>query len=777
MFELGQVHAGTVFSGRYRVDRLLKAGGMGAVYVAEHTTTRKRVALKLMRPEIVASESARARFVQEAQASAMIESGNVVDVYDAGVDAETNVPFIVMELLVGNELGELVQERGRLSAAEVVDYVAQTARALDRAHAAGVIHRDLKPDNLFLAVRDGEPPRVKVLDFGIAKFLASAGAETTRAAGTPLYMAPEQTRRGANIGPHTDVWALGLIAYTLLVGRPYWEGEDIHEIFGEILGGAHEPPSARAARSGVTLSPAFDTWFFLCVASDPAARFGRAGDAAAALAEALGIQLRSSLSSSDPSFGAAAGAPGQPGMALPSHPALERTSAPDAIVTPAPLRGGVRTLEEASTIGDLGDLRAAPVPHGTPAPLAAPARPEAALAAPAGNTTVAPVAAPLAAATPRARALAMAFGAVLALGAGGFAAYRTLGPRGGPAAVKAPVAFALGLADSTCALDAEGAVRCVGASFLPKAGGPKPEPLPLPGPATALALGKHHGCARLLDSTVACWGQNETGQLGDGTERPHPPAAVPGLRNVEQLALNIHGGCVRISQGRVRCWGGNKYGQVGDGSSTTRLAPVDVEGAQGALSISLGQDHACAVFGDGGVRCWGRNAEGELGTGDHVDRATPTPVVGLEGAVGIALGGHFSCAIVRDGTARCWGSNSDGELGDGTSASSRQEPVQVAGLEGVRQIAAGWRHACARLKGGGLRCWGQNTFGQLGDGTTTNRSVPVPVDGNFTQVFAGRMHTCALRAEGPATCWGRNEEGELGDGTTQNRLTPVPAVW
>ena len=179
MLDLGQIRSGEVFAGHYRIDRLLKAGGMGAVYVAEHTATRKKVALKLMRPEIVANETARARFAQEAQASGIIESAHVVDVYDAGVDPATQVPFIAMELLSGKELGELVRERGPLPPADVASFVAQTARALDRAHAAGIIHRDLKPDNLFLSLREGERPRVKILDFGIAKFVAGAAAETT----------------------------------------------------------------------------------------------------------------------------------------------------------------------------------------------------------------------------------------------------------------------------------------------------------------------------------------------------------------------------------------------------------------------------------------------------------------------------------------------------------------------------------------------------------------------------------------------------------------------
>jgi serine/threonine-protein kinase len=255
-----------------------------------------------------------------------------------------------MELLSGVELGELVHQRGRLSPVEVVDYLSQTARALDRAHAAGIIHRDLKPDNLFLSVREGEPPRIKILDFGIAKFLAGAGAETTCAAGTPLYMAPEQTKRGASVGPQTDVWALGLIAYTLVVGRPYWEGEDVHEIFGEILRGEREAPTARAARSGVALPPALDPWFLKCVAQEPTERFSGAREAAAALAGALGVPMAALASASFPGF-----LDGARSSAL-------------AVVAPGSGRA-MSTLEEASTIGDLSQ----PSPR-LPAPASVPAR-------------------------------------------------------------------------------------------------------------------------------------------------------------------------------------------------------------------------------------------------------------------------------------------------------------------------------------------------------------------------------------------------------------------
>jgi len=726
MHDIGQIGAGEVFCGRYRVERLLKAGGMGAVYVAEHTATRKKVALKLMHPEIVASAEARARFAQEAQASGIIESANIVDVYDAGVDPETQVPFIAMELLAGSELGELVRERGRIPAGDVADYILQTARALDRAHAAGVIHRDLKPDNLFLAIRDGELPRVKILDFGIAKFLAGQAAETTRATGTPRYMAPEQTRKGAAIGPQTDIWALGLIAYTLLVGRPYWEGDDIHEIFGEIFGGDYEPPSVRALRSGVALPAAFDAWFFRCVDPDPSRRFTRAGEAGAKLAEALRV----------------------------APPSLDRT----------PL-----SLADAATIAMPVTLGEPPGPLDLPPPASVPASSTTASGAMAASTS------PVSTTQAPSRARLLGVGALVVTLAAGATVLGVSWARG--RGTHAVAALSLGNSDATCVLGHKGLIHCVGAYLDRKGTAAHLEPLELKGHAVELALGKHHGCARMTDGSVHCWGQNGDGQLGDGTTRSHAPAEVPGLRSVAQITSSTHGSCARLTAGPVECWGGNKYGQVGDGTTTDRLAPVYVEGARDATEIAQGQDHTCALFADGTVRCWGRNADGELGDDTGVDRPTPAVVPGLRNVVAVSLGGHYGCALVRDGTVRCWGSNADGELGDGTTAPSRRTPAPVAGLSEVAQISAGWRHACARLSSGVVRCWGQNTFGQIGDGTTTTRPVPVTLAGTFTHLAAGRTHTCGTRDDGATVCWGRNELGQLGDGTTTNRLEAVPVKW
>ncbi|KYF77919.1 hypothetical protein BE11_51005, partial [Sorangium cellulosum] len=295
----GLLQPNTRFRDRYQVVRVIKAGGMGAVYEVMDDVTATRRALKVMLPSLLDSEELRARFALEARITGIIESDHIVRTSDAGVDDETGTPFIVMELLRGEELGSLIKKRGALPAEDVAIYLFQAALALDKTHAAGIVHRDLKPDNLFVTVRDDGSPCVKILDFGIAKVIEQhhASTLTRQMLGTPVYMAPEQIRAERNIGPRVDIYALGQVAYALLVGETYWsqEAEVIpspYLLASELLRGATEAPSARAARRrSASLPDAFDGWFFKATALRADDRFERASVAVSALADALGVPL------------------------------------------------------------------------------------------------------------------------------------------------------------------------------------------------------------------------------------------------------------------------------------------------------------------------------------------------------------------------------------------------------------------------------------------------------------------------------------------------------
>lgn len=292
-----EVPYGTVVGNDYMVVRPLNRGSMGALYVAEQLSTASMRALKILRREYVSDPTLYKRFEREAQVAARIPSEHVAQTIAAGVDGKLDVPWIAMELLEGQNLGDHIEERGPLPKDRVREMLEQLCHALAAAHKLGIVHRDLKPANVFLseAKRVGTKTVVKVLDFGIAKILAESVTLQGSQLGTPSWMAPEQTL-GDTITPATDVWALGLLAFYMLTGRMFWRSplqvEPAHHVavMREIL---HEPIPiawARAIELGVAdkIPDGFNEWFAQCVTRKPGERFVTAGGAYAALANTLG---------------------------------------------------------------------------------------------------------------------------------------------------------------------------------------------------------------------------------------------------------------------------------------------------------------------------------------------------------------------------------------------------------------------------------------------------------------------------------------------------------
>jgi hypothetical protein len=221
---------------------------------------------------------------------------------------------------------------------------------------------------------------------------------------------------------------------------------------------------------------------------------------------------------------------------------------------------------------------------------------------------------------------------------------------------------------------------------------------------------------------------------------------------------------------------------------------VDVVGlTSGVATVAAGWGHTCALTTAGGLKCWGNNGVGQLGDGTNTKRTTPVDVVGLtSGVATVAAGRDHTCAVTTAGGLKCWGWNNYGQLGDGTNTGPElcngypcsRTPVDVVGLtSGVAAVAAGGFHTCALTTAGGLKCWGWNNFGQLGDGTNTDRWTPVDVVGltsGVATVAAGggatEAHTCAVTTAGGLKCWGDNWSGQLGDGTAMDRWTPVDVI-
>ena len=265
-----------MIGGRYRPQRLLGQGGMGAVYVVEHAHTGEHLALKVLLAGVGASADKVERFKRESRASAQIRSENVVRVTDADVAPELGgAPFLVMELLDGKDLGAVAE--APQAPADVASWMSQVARALDKAHSLGLIHRDLKPENLFLTRREDGAPLIKILDFGLVKMTQETGGntQTGEVLGTPRYMSPEQAQGDtALIGPATDVWALGLVVYRLLTAEDYWDAKTVTHLLAKIV----YEPILTPTQKGHPFGAALDAWFVKSCDRDPAQRFSTVGE-------------------------------------------------------------------------------------------------------------------------------------------------------------------------------------------------------------------------------------------------------------------------------------------------------------------------------------------------------------------------------------------------------------------------------------------------------------------------------------------------------------------
>lgn len=343
---------------KYEIVRVIGRGGMGTVYEALNTTIGKRVAMKFVDAETAQSKESIARFQREAEAASAVESAHIVEIFDSGV-ADDGIPYIVMELLRGEDLGHRIKRCGRLEIGEAVHIVAQILRGLHRAHEAGIVHRDLKPDNIFLVDRDDDQSFAKILDFGISKVQRQGGVPVhtlTRQGtvlGTPFYMSPEQAQALPDIDGRTDLWSVGAILYECLTGRPPYTGTSYEQVIVNIC--MHDAEDVRAHNPAV--SEGIARVIARALARDRRERFATAREVLEALKAATGgaISTRSGATPAE----ARAGDPSSPDFRLTPRGALnvaDSKSALETLAAPSPIE--VR-LAGSSKVGWSTNRRAA----------------------------------------------------------------------------------------------------------------------------------------------------------------------------------------------------------------------------------------------------------------------------------------------------------------------------------------------------------------------------------------------------------------------------------
>jgi serine/threonine protein kinase/alpha-tubulin suppressor-like RCC1 family protein len=814
----------------------LGRGGSAVVYHARDRALGRDVAIKVVRPRFAATtDESLERLAREARTVARLDHPRIVTVHavrrlrDGGL-------ALVMQLVPGRTLKDAVIADGPFDPARAEAIIHDVAEALAFAHAHGVVHRDVKPENIFIEAATG---RALLSDFGIAHSTEfdSRLTMTGSAIGTPTYMAPEQID-GAPANVRSDLYSLGLVAWEMLTGRRPWDGEPLYNVLHKQK---HEQlPAIDALRPGEV--PARLQYLVeRMLQKKPAARF--------AGTDGLLANLDHWVEPAD----------------FRQWQALHRKR------REAELKAAARpTPVSNSTAATVRFTRAATPPNGS-VPSTAPTA-----VAPSDTSTVdldaneyiededaTPSWVDIVDGEPRRNrgrtiAIGVALTAVasvaLALGAQrmgmvdlsrvlsrrssdvtlGDTALRTVSPLDSLALANATALLAdslsrvaqhdsiaydsawrvTGVRDGALARDSAspplqppgGLATAIPSTALaapravappPVAGGaaaagsttPANPPenkvavAPTPEPANSIrvtddpgliAAGGRHSCA-LMDGAVHCWGANDHGQLGSGDGESRESAApVNGELQFMQVSAGLAHSCGVTRDNDAYCWGADERGQLGDATTSSRSAPVRVVGTLNYRLVRTGLSHSCGLTTGGSVACWGANSSGQLGDGASGGRAAPSIIRADVRFAALAAGWNHSCALATDGSAWCWGANANGQLGTGDRQESRV-PVQVGGGLRFTSIAAGGTHSCAVTESGDAYCWGKGSNGQLGIGTMGDQLTPTAVVGGtkFASVTAGGSHSCGRTRGGQAWCWGRNVYGQLGDGTTIDRAAPV----
>ena len=357
----------------------------------------------------------------------------------------------------------------------------------------------------------------------------------------------------------------------------------------------------------------------------------------------------------------------------------------------------------------------------------------------------------------------------------------------------------MGIHQSTCAI-IDSVAKCWGRNSVGQLGdgttSDRYTPTPVnfgAGAPTPVYLGDgcrgYNGGAVMSDGTVRMWGKGSRGMVGNGqTSNVHTPTIIDLGSPVTQIGTLDDAVCWMLASGQVKCVGYNAQGALGDGSTTDRTTPVLVNGISSdnpATRLTCGYNHCLVVLADGTMKAWGHGTQGQLGDGSASHRYSPVTVNLGQSAgqpvLSIAAGTYHSLAVLADGTVKAWGYNNHGEIGDGTTTNRRNGPVTINVGGPARMVSATAYSSCAVLVSGQTKCWGRNNYGQLGDGSTSNRNSPVDITSSLHDVpiaiVGGHDHRCWMFADDTIQCSGSNSYGRLGDGTTTNRNVPTTVQW
>ncbi|GAC56657.1 putative serine/threonine protein kinase [Gordonia hirsuta DSM 44140 = NBRC 16056] len=768
------VAPGTMIAG-YRVLEVLGSGGMGDVYLVENPQLHRSEAMKVISAGGSSNPDFLQRFTNEARSAAALDHPSIVTVYAYGVENE--LPWFTMSHLRGPDLSKT-----RVNPAEAVEAISQVADALDYAHSRQVVHRDIKPANIIVTRNaDGAFERAVILDFGIVKMADSPQLTAVNTVvGTAAYTAPEIIS-GAPATAASDQYSLACTAYQLLSGTAPYEGTSATAL---MMAHVQQPvPSLAHVRPDLApLGPVIER----AMAKDPAARY----PSCRAFADALRAALAQTTGSAAATMTSIPLAPqqfsgphqpsgqqhfsGQQQFAGPGH-----YSGPQQAPGTAPFTGGQQPY--------LSGYQQTPGPPHVSGP--------------------------------------QHFSGAQHFSGPQTAGGPQYGPPGKPA--KSRKGLWIALAAAVVAL-----VAVAGTAPLWWPSGGEEED---PGPQIAAGqqITTRYGvvCTISQDQELYCWGRNNSGQLGDGSNtQRNTPVKVPGLTNVTAVSTGsyksksdeILGTTCAVADGEAYCWGNNNYGEIGDGTETNRDTPTKVAGLDKVATVVQAYGTSCAVTeAEQEVYCWGYGSFGQIGDGTE-ERSTkaPSKVQGLSGVTALSGDGRSFCAVAQ-GKLHCWGDNKHGQLGDGTvdqrntpvvvqnlenvesvsvgystdneegnqqsacavadgkvycwgAWENRKVPGEVVGLTDARQVAFDVASACAITEGGELYCWGYNRFGQIGTGDTVKVETPTKVDG-LSRVFAvtvGKSTTCARTRDADTEstyCWGVAHGGNA-DATTPQKM-------